>query len=128
MVKKTIVIISLFVLLIAGAICEEIYLSTSINELAQKTKQIEYYMNNDFDYTNALKQTKNLELYWQEREQVLCLIINYKEIKDIILQIKRLKQSLEQNQKEDAFMELETLKLTTDNCSNIIGFNIQNVL
>ena len=125
MVKRVIVIWLLFIMLIFGAVWEQIFISQSLEFLEQK---IDIIQQNIDDTEKALNETKELEGIWLEREKILCLVINYKEIKDIITQISVLKQTIESEEQNVVLIELAKLNILSQNCKNIIGFNIQNVL
>ena len=125
--KRILTIWILFICLIVGAVWEQIYLTNSLNKLEEKTLSLEKTIQLDFNSNSSLKETEELEAFWIEHEKVLCLIINYKEIKDIITQIATLKQTIIQGDQENTFIELEKLKSYVTGTKNVIGFNIQNV-
>ncbi len=127
MVKRFIIWL-LFILLIIAATWEQIYISTSLKELKQRTFQLEKTINEEEITLNSINQAKSLEIFWKQKEKVLCLLINYKEIKEILCQIMRLKETMQQNDLENTYIELEVLKYNVLGSTNVIGFNVQNVL
>ena len=128
MVKRVIIIWLLFALLISGAVCEQIFIQDTVDKIKEKTQTLEQQITVEYNGEPALKTINEMQKFWEDREKILCLIINYKELKDILMQMHRLEQTMLQNDEENTFIELTVLKYQIHGCSNVIGFNIQNVL
>ena len=127
MVKRVIIIWVLFAMLIAGAICEQIYIENSIQYMQSKTSTLYQQIQTQYNGEPALQTLNEMQDYWQQREKVLCLLINYKEIKEIYWQMFRLEETMLQNDEENTFIEFTVLKSYIQGSSNVIGFNMQNV-
>ena len=123
MVKRSVVIWVLFALLIVGAVCEQIYIQNSISWMKSQTEKLYQKIQIEYNGHSAMQTLNEMLEYWQEREKVLCLIINYKEIKEIYWQMFRLEETMLQNDEENTYIEYTVLKSYIQGSSNIIGFN-----
>lgn len=128
MVKRRIIIILFFVLLITGAILEQLYIKDSIKGLQTKIDQLEQEIVIDYQSTQSFNKVKEIEEFWNNREKVLSVFINYKELKEIVVQIARLEETMQQADHENTFIELTVLKNLTSSTEKVIGFNFQNVI
>lgn len=126
--KRRIIIILFFVLLITGAILEQLYIKDSIKGLQTKIDQLEQEIVIDYQSTQSFNKVKELEEFWNNREKVLSVFINYKELKEIVVQIARLEETMQQADHENTFIELTVLKNLTSSTEKVIGFNFQNVI
>lgn len=126
--KRRIIIILFFVLLITGAILEQLYIKDSIKGLQTKIDQLEQEIVIDYQSTQSFNKVKEIEEFWNNREKVLSVFINYKELKEIVVQIARLEETMQQADHENTFIELTVLKNLTSSTEKVIGFNFQNVI
>ena len=128
MVKRKIIILLLFLALITGAIMEQIYIKDSINSMQTKIKELEQEIHINFQSDKSFNKVEEIKVFWNEREKVLSMFINYKELKEIVVQISRLQQTMLQGDEENTFIELTVLKNITESTEKVIGFNFQNVV
>ncbi len=128
MVKRNIIIFLLFSALITGAVMEQIYIKQSIDGLQQKISVLEQEIDKNFQSEQSFNQVEEIRVYWHNREKVLSMFINYKELKEIVVQISRLQQTMWQGDEENTYIELTVLKNITTSTEKVIGFNFQNVI
>ena len=126
--KRKIIILLLFLALITGAIMEQIYIKDSINSMQTKIKELEQEIHINFQSDKSFNKVEEIKVFWNEREKVLSMFINYKELKEIVVQISRLQQTMLQGDEENTFIELTVLKNITESTEKVIGFNFQNVV
>ena len=128
MVKRNMVILLLFIALIIGAVLEQTYVKNSIDGLQFKIEELEQEVINDYQSQQAFNKVEEIRIYWHEREKVLSVFINYKELKEIVVQISRLQQTMWQADRENTFIELTVLKNIASSTEKVIGFNFQNII
>ena len=107
---------------------EEIYIKDSLNTIQTKIDELEQEIVIDFQSEKAFNKIEEIKMYWTKREKVLSMFINYKELRDIIVQVSRLQETMFQADEENTFIELTVLKDITESTEKVIGFNFQNVI
>ncbi len=129
MVKRTIIAIVLFALLIGLATFEVIAVNNIITTLETETsilqKQVE---ENEDNIVNIAPSVKKLKDYWDEREHKLFLMFNHKDLSTITDSLSRLYSYTLNDNFDDAIAEVNLLKEYTEKNELIMGFNFQNIL
>ena len=122
----TIVTIVLFAIVIA----EQVFVDNTLDSLIDKVLSLdafvaetEYIQNEEIKYV-----CDDLDVFWTEREKILCLFINHNELSKVGEQIKKIKIYIAQNNKDDCKYELETLKFYATSYKHVVEINIQNLL
>ena len=122
----TIVTIALFAIVIG----EQIFVDNTLNTLINKVLSLDTFVLEAENIQN--EEIKNicddLDVFWTEREKILCLFINHNELSKVGEQIKKIKIYIEQNNKDDCEYELETLKFYATSYKHVVEINIQNLL
>ena len=118
------------VLLFAIVIAEQIFVDNTLNALINKVLSLDASVADTENIQN--EEIKNicddLDVFWTEREKILCLFINHNELSKVGEQIKKIKIYIQQNNKDDCEYELETLKFYATSYKHVVEINIQNLL
>lgn len=118
------------VVLFAVVISEQIFVDNTLNTLIEKISNLDTYVaaTENIENTEIKNVCDDLDVYWTEREKILCLFINHNELSKVGEQIKKIKTYIKQNNKDDCVYELETLKFYAESYKHVVEINIQNLL
>ncbi len=131
MVKRTIIILIITALLFSIAILEEVYITTSLNELYDKTNNLQVAIEaseGDINTPENLQLLNDLIKHWDTSEGYICLTVNHNELEVIGQEIVRLRASIEENDKGLLTEYFEVIKLFADKHRHTMSFTIQNIL
>ncbi|MBQ0017524.1 MAG: DUF4363 family protein, partial [Clostridiales bacterium] len=103
--------------------------NNSLNYLIDESYNINQSIKNSENInTDELKlQIDNFEESWTQKENLLCLVINHKEIERIGEQITKLKVLIDQNKKEEAEYESSLLYFYAESYEHVINTSFQNI-
>ena len=127
--KKFIVIVIVSLLLIGIATWEQIMVNTYLNDLESQSK---YLIEITTDVTNIqteeiISKVEILENSWTKHEQLLCLFANHKDMRDLCIEIQKLRGNIEVNQYEDFVAGLKVIYHLSQDYHLIMGTSFQNI-
>ena len=127
MVKRNIVVFLLFFFLLGGVLLEQNYIDESF--INMKTEVLSLQQNiKDESLSNSKQKINSIKKYWDDREFVLSLFVDYKDIDQIGKQIKLIEAHLQNVDFELAFVECELLFHIVKTYYNTVGFDWQNIV
>lgn len=129
MKSRYITIVCLFLLLIAVVVAEQIFVRNTIDTMQIKVNELnhEVQVANEISSSNFTQKISEIETLWNEKEQILCLIVNHKDMENVGEQIAKLKVLFSQNDKQKAEQELELLIYYIDNYEHFVSISLQNL-
>jgi len=129
MVKRTIVIITIAILLLTLAITEVVLVKNFIIEIENEVNRlVVLYEENQEDITPFADDMLTLERKWDDREQLLCLMFNHKDMSALTDCMTRVLAYTKQNNYDDAIVELRVLQEYASKNHDIMGCNFNNIL
>ncbi len=127
MVKRNIVVFLLFFFLLGGVLLEQKYIDDSF--INMKTEVLSLQQNiKEENLSNSKQKINSIKKYWDDREFVLSLFVDYKDIDQIGKQIKLIEAHLQNVDFELAFVECELLFHIVKTYYNTVGFDWQNII
>lgn len=123
-------IIFIFSALVGVCIAEDILVSTSLDNVAQYCYQIEKAVEeNDGIVNNKVNfWVENLEYNWQNNESSLCYLVNHKNMQEIGVEITRLKNYIEEDERTEFLISLELIKYYSQAYRHFMGASFHNIL
>ena len=127
--KKIVYVIIITILLFSVVIAEQIFVDQTLNSLDDKIDSISTKIARTeiIDNEDIATNCNEIDIFWTEREKILCLFINHNDLNKIGEQIKKIKVYVEQNNKENCKYELETLKFYAESYRHVFEINFQNL-
>ena len=126
MTKKIVFVVCLFVTLV-GVICfEQIYTENSLSNITTEVNQLQNYIKTS-DLTSCNNQINKIESMWAEREKIICLFVDYRDIEQIGKQANLVKSHLNNQDFELANVECNALMRAIENFSNMVKFDFFNI-
>lgn len=130
MIKKYFHLVIIIVFLIGCCVSEEIIVTNYLKDIDSQVAEIQAYVK-DKDKLNTseiLFMVENLDEDWKNKENILCMIVNHKDIEDIGLEIARLKSNIATSQVEDFNASLSLIRFYAKNYHHVMGTNLYNIL
>ncbi len=127
--KKFIAILFVILILVGLSVWEEITIDTYLNDIQTQTQEL-------MDLTKGTKniqteeiilKVNELEETWVHHEEILCLVANHKDMRDLCTEIQRLKGNIEVNQYEDFTASLKIINHLSQDYHKIMGISWQNI-
>lgn len=129
MVKRLITIIVLTLLLFSLAITELILVKHFIDGIEKEVNNlVVLYETNKENIYPLIPEVEKVEKKWDNKEQLLCLMFNHKDISVITDCITRVIEYSKQNNYDDAIVDLKILQKYAEKNHDIMQFNINNIL
>lgn len=127
--KKFFVILFVFLLLIGVSVWEQITVNKYLDDIQNKTLAIINITTNveNIQTQEIIKKVDELEKTWKDYESVLCLIANHKDMRDLCVEIQRLRGNIEVNQFEDFTASLKIIYHLAQDYHYLMGVSWQNV-
>lgn len=127
--KKLICCAIIAAVLLSAVIFEQIYLNNSFDTLISKIDALDQQIvaANTINTTKINQSVQDIQNYWQQVEQILCMTINYNDLQRLGEQFKRVKSYVRQDQKEDCLAELEVLAYYAQNYKDIFILRFSNI-
>ncbi len=115
--------------LIALVVVEQIYVSHTIEYMNSATSEIYDYIkqNEDINIPELIEKINVLDEKWTKKENILCLVVNHRDMEKVGEQIQKLKVLIPQNKKEEAEFEAELLVYYVDGYEHFIAVTFQNI-
>ena len=126
--KKTISVAVATILIVIAVVLEQIFVQNTLDNLIEKITSINTRIQNsqDIDDENLIFAIDEIDEFWTEKEKVLCLSINHNELNKVGEQIKKVKVYVEQNNKEECLVELDTLLFYAKSYKHTMEISPQN--
>lgn len=111
-------------------IWEQIFVDNTLDVLAQKIENIETEISvvENINTEKIIGLSVDLDDFWTKKERILCLFINHNDLSKVGEQIKRMRNYIEQDDKEECETELDVLKFYAESYKHVMEINIQNLL
>ena len=119
--KKFITIIFVVFLLVGLCTWEQITINDYLDDI-QITKGIKNIQTEEI--SNRVEKLKST---WEQHEEVLCFFANHKDMRDLCIEIQRLRGNIIVNQYEDFTAGLQVIYHLTQDYHFIMGLSLQNV-
>ena len=128
--KKIFWVILITVLMFTVLIWEQIFVDNTLDVLAQKIENIETEISvvENINTEKIIGLSEDLDEFWTKKERILCLFINHNDLSKVGEQIKRMRNYIEQDDKEECETELDVLKFYAESYKHVMEINIQNLL
>lgn len=128
--KRGIVIISLFIILIGLCTLEEVYLKQNLVKLYDSSNDLLSLVekSEDVNTTEITTKIKNLEDFWNKTEGYFCLVVNHISMEEAGEQISKIVTLSELNKKDELIVEINLLIYYAKSYEHIIVPHIQNIL
>lgn len=127
--KKAIHIIVIILFLILICTFEQVLTQSFLKETNIKIENLIYISNKGFNENiqeiNDL--TLNLDDYWTKKENILCTFVSHKEIKEIGVEIDKMKSAIKNNEEKIYKESLNLIHFYLTAYQHIIGINIQSI-
>ena len=127
MVKRNIIVLCLFAALLLGVLLEQSYIDNSLKTMEKETIMLLDEIETeqlDSSSTHVLKMKK----FWEDKEFVLSLFVDYKEIEQIGRQIELIEAHLDNIDFELAAVECELLLHIVKTYYQTVCFDWQNII
>ena len=127
--KRIIIIVILFVSLIGLATYEVISVDNIITSLDTMVEKLQVDITDNKNNVSEISTSaKQVQTYWNNHEENLCLMFNHKDLSAITDTLTRLYSYVENNDYDNAIAEVNLLKKYSEKNRHIMGFNLQNLL
>jgi len=127
MVKKVWVMLIIFVILIFGVCLEQAYIDNTYKNMEQKTISLQTSILNQ-DEQKSLNNVEDIDGYWNKKEIVFSLFVDYKDIEQIGRQISLIKSHINNQDFELAMVECNLLLHILSTYYSTISFDWQNII
>ncbi len=127
--KRAITVIVFSVVLFALGMTECVLVSKVVSNVDDQVARLvtEYEANKD-NVVPLIAQIDSIKQYWDQKESMLCLVFNHKDMSIITDGLSRVRSYTENNDYENGIVELKVLKENTEKQPHVMGFNIHNIL
>lgn len=127
--KKALIVIILSVLLLGLATYELIAVDKIISQLEIMTVQLQVEISeNEDNVIDTSTSVDEVKSFWSKHEENLCLMFNHKDLSTITDTLSRLSSSVNNNDYDNAIIEVNLLKEYSEKNRHVMGFNLQNLL
>ena len=125
--KKVWVMLIIFVILIFGVCLEQAYIDNTYKNMEQKTISLQTSILNQ-DEQKSLNNVKDIDGYWNKKEVIFSLFVDYKDIEQIGRQISLIKSHINNQDFELAMVECNLLLYILSTYYSTISFDWQNII
>lgn len=127
--KRTIIIISITIILLIFAIYELIQVNFITHYLENKVSNLDQKYEENAENISVLSgEIAEISDYWNSYEDALCLIFSHKDLSTTTDSLTRLLAYTKNNDYDNAIVEITLLQELASKNYHIMGFNIHNVL
>lgn len=128
--KRGFVIITIFLILIGLCVLEDVYLSSNLNLLHQKSQELATLVENasDVNTEEINEKIEEIDTFWAKTENLFCLVVNHINMEEAGEQISKIKTLSGLNKKEELLVEVNLLVYFSKSYEHIIVPHIQNIL
>lgn len=124
--KKFIAILVLMAFLAGIVTFEQIYIDTSVATMKQEINVLISSLEEE-NLADSTAQAEIIVKMWQEREMIICLFVDYRDIEQIGKQSDLVLSHLKNSDFELAKVECNTLKKVLDTFGNMVNIDWQNI-
>ena len=113
MAKKWAVMIGIIFVIVVVCIIESNFIQNSFDFLLQKMDYVEAKINEDGDNINTSENVElleNIHSKWREKSNILKMIVWHTGIKEVEVNLSRIKSYVEENNSEEALVEIHQLQ------------------
>ncbi len=127
--KKLITIIFVVLILVGLCVWEQVTINDYLSDIQQKTTElIELTKGVTNIQTKEISQrVEDLELSWEKHEEILCFFANHKDMRDLCVEIQKLRGNIDVNLYEDFITSLHVIYHLSTDCNKIMGLSVQNL-
>ncbi len=128
--KRGIIIISIFAVLLGLCIVEEVLLKQNLSLLLEKSNNLVTIVENseNVNTENIESEINSLKEFWDKAESYFCIVVNHINMEEAGEQISKIVTLSKQNKKDELLVELNLLVYYAKSYEHIIVPNFQNIL
>lgn len=127
--RRLIGILIAFCIIITGVTLEVVFTNKYIEETSTLANEIKSIVNEtNFTSEEIKDKVDNLHEKWEHHEDILCMITDHNNIKDVGQQIVTLQASIQTQDYDDFIINLNLIIYTVNNYTHIFGINFHNLL
>lgn len=121
--------ILVFIVLIGLCVWEQTSVNIYLENVYNMAKELQILTLDDetINTTEILEKVEHLEEMWESHESILCLFANHKDMKDLSIEIEKMKGNVEMNQYEDFQASLNVVMFLSTTFHHFMGFSFQNI-
>ncbi len=127
MVKRDWFIFTLFTVLVVGVILEQVYTDNTYAKMETDISSLQTNIKSS-KLEESRKLADSIDDFWNNREVVLSLFVDYRDIEQIGRQLELIKAHLGNEDFELAKVECNLLEHIVKTFHNTIGFDWQNII
>lgn len=125
--KRAIVLIILFLLVIGAGIGEHFYVHKTFDEFDSRMHEIEDFIDNEKG-DEALARTEDLQTWWLKKKEVLESVSYCNDARQVNVVIGELQGSLEIGDLDNASSKIISLYQLINNIRDTLDFNAQDII
>lgn len=125
--KRAVILIILFLLVIGAGIGEHFYVHKTFDEFDSRMHKIEDFIDNE-NGEDALASTVDLQTWWLDKKEVLESISYCNEARQVNVIIGELQGSLEIGDLDNASSKIISLYQLINNIRDTLDFNAQDII
>ena len=128
--KRGIIIIYIFAVLLGLCIVEEVLLKQNLSLLLEKSNNLVTIVENseNVNTENIESEINSLKEFWDKAESYFCIVVNHINMEEAGEQISKIVTLSKQNKKDELLVELNLLVYYAKSYEHIIVPNFQNIL
>ncbi len=123
---RIIILFTMLALLLGAAVWEQVYINNTIKSLEVMGNQL-YTELEDEDLNTSTQIVNNLNKFWNERQQVISLMVDFRDIEAIGRQCNYIIGYLNNKDFELARTECKQFNYVVQNFKNLTSFDMQNI-
>lgn len=124
--KKIIVSLGIFIIMIVGMIFSILYLNKVCKDLEDITSNIESYINED-NMKKAYDTSQKLTKKWKRYSESISIFVNHQEIDNIETELSKIPQYIKEDSKDEALASVRVLNFFLNHVKNMEKITIQNI-
>ena len=123
------IIVFLTIILIGLVVAEQLFVRSTIDLMQQETESLKTELTSaeNINSQNLIDKINYIDKTWTDKENILCLIVNHKDMEKVGEQIEKLKVLIPQNQKQQAEQEMELLIYYINGYEHFVSISFQNL-
>ena len=125
MTKKILFVLCLFIALVGVISFEQIYTETAIKDMIEKVNVLQTSVVNNEE--SSKQQVDSVVKFWADKEKIICLFVDYRDIEQIGKQADLVKSHLGNGDFELAIVECNALLHAIENFSNMVKLDFFNI-
>ena len=126
MTKKIIWVVVLFIALISVVSFEQVYTENSLQDMFVRVDNLQTTID-DEDLTKSKANAMDIVDFWADKERVICLFVDYRDIEQITKQANLVVSHLDNKDFELAKVECNALYQAVQNFYNMVKLDFTNI-